>query len=154
MAKKRRSAAQKRATRKLVARNKAKSRRSTPKRRKTRKTNKRSTTRRTVAKKKKSSPSRRKFSVIDRIPILKNKTVQRVGFGLGMGSLAGLAASFIPVPIIQQNRELINTGVAFAAEPLAGVVRLALSGGLGQLTGLLGGNGGNSGNGVQNAGFA
>jgi len=153
MAKKRRSAAQKRATRKLVARNKKSSKKRMPKRRKAAKVKRRVSSRKTVARKKKSSPSRRKFSIIDRIPILKNKTVQRVGFGLGMGSLAGLAASFIPVPIIQQNREIINTGVAFAAEPLAGVVRLALSGGLGQLTGLLGGNGGNGGN-AQNIGFA
>jgi len=151
MAKKRRSAAQKRATRKLVASNKRRSHKSTPKRRKSQKTNKRRTSRRSVARKKRSSPSRRKFSIIDRIPILKNKTVQKIGFGLGMGSLAGLAASFIPVPIVQQNRELINTGVAFATEPLSGIVRLVLSGGLQQITGLIGGNGGGNG---QNAGFA
>ena len=48
-----------------------------------------------------------------------------------MGSIAGIAARNIPVPAVQQNAELIATGVAFATDPLAGVVRLALSGGLG-----------------------
>jgi len=106
-----------------------------------------------VAKRKSRRSSGGKRSIIDRIPLLRNKTVQKIGFGLGMGSLAGLAASFIPVPIVQQNRELINTGVAFATEPLSGVVRLVLSGGLGQLTGLIGGgqNGGQNGG---NSGFA
>ncbi len=152
MAKARRSAAQKRATAKLVRFNKAKSTKSTPKRRKSQKTNKRRQSTKSVVKKKGSRSSGRKFSIIDRIPILKNKTVQRVGFGLGMGSLAGLAASFVPVPIIQQNRELINTGVAFATEPLSGIVRLVLSGGLGQITNLIGGGGQAQQNG--NNGFA
>jgi len=31
---------------------------------------------------------RGKKGIIDRIPILKNKTVQKIGFGLGMGTVA------------------------------------------------------------------
>jgi len=94
-------------------------------------------------------------NIIDKIPLLKNKTVQRVGFGLGMGSLAAIAANAVPVPIIRQNAQLIGTGIAFATDPLSGVVRLALSGGLQQITGLFGGgNGGAIGGGAGNQGFA
>jgi len=143
MAKKRRSAKQKAATRKLVALNK---RKSNPKRRKSapkRKTNKRKTSSRRVAnKKKKSGGGKGSGGFINKIPILKNKTVQRIGFGLGMASIAGLALRAIPVPAVQQNAPLIQTGVAFAVDPLAGVVRLFLSGGLGSIGNLLGGGGG------------
>jgi len=152
VAKKQRSAKQKAATRKLVARNRRKSK---PKRRKsskTRKPNKRRSPSRSTAKKR--SKSRGKTSFIDKIPILKNKTVQKIGFGLGMGSIAGIAARNIPVPAVQQNADLIATGVAFATEPLAGVVRLALSGGLGQLGNLFGGQGGGGNGGGSNGGFA
>jgi len=92
--------------------------------------------------------------MIDRIPILRNKTVQRIGFGLGMGSIATIAAQNIPVPQVQQNAQLIGTGVAFITDPLSGVVRLALSGGLGQLGNLFSGGNGGGGNGGGNGGFA
>lgn len=154
MAKARRSAAQKRATRKLVAFNKRRGKpRSTTRRRSksSSKPNKRRRRSSNVAKRK--SPGKKgSRSFIDKIPILKNKTVQRIGFGLGMGSIAALAAGIIPVPAIQNNRQLIGTGVSFAVDPLSGVVRLALSGGLGQLGNLFGGGG--SGGGGQNGGFA
>jgi len=71
-----------------------------------------------------------------------------------MGSIAALIASRVPVPIVQSNAQLIGTGISFATDPLSGVVRLALSGGLGQLGGLLGGNGNGNGGGGNNAGFA
>jgi len=72
-----------------------------------------------------------------------------------MGSIASLIAGIVPVPIVQQNKQLIGTGVSFATDPLSGVVRLALSGGLGQIGNLIGG-GGNGGNGRNgdNPGFA
>jgi len=91
--------------------------------------------------------------LINKIPILKNKTVQRIGFGLGMGRLASMGARAVPVPIIQQNAPLIGTAVAFATEPLAGIVDLALSGGLGQIGNLLGSNNAVGGGGG-GAGFA
>lgn len=154
MAKKRRSAKQKAATRKLVALNK---RRAKPTRRKSskpRKTNKRKSRSKTVAKKRSSSGGKGS-GFINKIPLLKNKTVQKIGFGLGMGSIAALIASRVPVPIVQQNAQLIGTGISFATDPLSGVVRLALSGGLGQLGNLFGGGGNSSnGGGGNNAGFA
>jgi len=105
---------------------------------------------------KRKSPSRKgSRALIDKIPLLKNKTVQRIGFGLGMGSIAAIAANAVPVPIIRSNAQLIGTGVAFATDPLSGVVRLALSGGLQQITGLFGGgNNGAIGGGSGTTGFA
>jgi len=153
-----RSAKQKANDRKLgqMAKARARGRRSVSTKRKSpRKTNKpRKRSTRTVAKRKsRSKSSSRGGGMINKIPILKNKTVQKIGFGLGMGSLASLGAGLVPVPIIRQNAALIGTGVAFATDPLSGIVRLALSGGLGQITSLFGGgNGGNGGGG--NAGFA
>jgi len=130
MAKKTRTAKQKRATRKLVALNRRRA--SKPRKRRTsRKVKKRTSRRKSVARKtSRRRSSGGKKSLIDRIPILNNKTVQKVGFGLGMGALAGIILNFIPVPALQQNKALIQTGVTFAADPLAGVLRL---------TGLLGG---------------
>ncbi len=133
MAKKRRSAKQKAATRKLVALNRRRA--SKPrKRRKSQRVKKRARRRSPVARRttrRRSSGGKR--SLIDKIPILNNKTVQKVGFGLGMGALAGIILNFIPIPQLQQNKALIQTGVTFVADPLAGVLRL---------TGLLGGESG------------
>ena len=74
-----------------------------------------------------------KKSFIDRIPILNNPTVQRVGFGLGMGVLAveiiNLAARFAPAAIAQplmQNQRLIKLGVEAITEPISAVVDLVL----------------------------
>jgi len=157
VAKKQRSAKQKTATRKLVALNR---RKSAPRRRKStksRKPNKRRRTSKTVARKSRRKPAPSKGTgFLNKIPVLRNKTVQRVGFALGMGSIATIAAQNIPVPQVKANAQLIGTGVAFATDPLGGVVRLALSGGLGQLGNLFGGgNSGNGGNGGgANGGFA
>ena len=71
-----------------------------------------------------------------------------------MGSIAAIIASRVPVPVVQQNAQLIGTGISFATDPLSGVVRLALSGGLGQLGNLFGGGNSNNGGGGNNAGFA
>ena len=49
-----------------------------------------------------------------------------------MGALAGIIINFIPVPAVKQNAEIIKTGVTFAADPLAGILKL---------TGVLGGGG-------------
>jgi len=132
---KRRSAKQKAATRKLVAFNKrrkkpAKRRKSTPKRR--RKSNKR-----------RSKPKRRttnrgsKKSFIDKIPILKNKTVQKIGFGLGMGVIAvnviDLVSRFGPPGLtgpLVQNKGIIKLGVELATEPLSAVADVVLNRGV------------------------
>ena len=113
-----------------------------------RKVNRSKSSPKSVTKKtKKGGGPKGKQSFIDKIPLLKNKTVQRVGFGLGMGSIAAIIASRVPVPIVQNNAQLIGTGIAFATDPLSGVVRLALSGGLGQLSNLFGGSSTNGQNG-------
>jgi len=161
MAKKRRSAKQKAATRKLVAFNrrkgskKRKSKRSAPKRRKSsRKSNKRRTTK---PKRKKMAKGGKK-SFIDKIPILKNKTVQKIGFGLGMGvvvlNVIDLISRIGPPQLtapLAQNKRIIQLGVELATEPLSALVDVGLNSGA--LSGVLGRNGGNVSNG-NNAGFA
>ena len=138
-------------------RRKASGKKSTPKRkrRSVRKTIKHVRRRVSVARRK--TRSRRSGmggrKLIDKIPVLKNKTVQRIGFGLGMGRLATTGAQAIPIPIVQQNARIIGTAVAFATEPLAGVVDLALSGGLGQIGNLFNASGATGGGGG-GAGFA
>lgn len=87
-----------------------------------------------MPKKKKGSKSHPgKKSFIDRIPILNNPTVQRIGFGLGMGVLAvsiiNLAARFAPPAIaqpLQQNQRIIKLAVEAITEPISAVVDLVL----------------------------
>lgn len=144
---KRRSAKQRANDKKLGRMAKARARKSTPKRRKVTKSRKpnKARKRRTTMVKRRRSPSKRSGGkIIDKIPLLKNKTVQRIGFGLGMGTLAGLIVSQIPVPAIQQQSQLIKTGITFATDPLAGVVSLVLGGGLGNISQLFGGGNGAS----------
>jgi len=97
----------------------------------------------------KRSPGKKSF--IDRIPILNNKTVQKVGFGLGMGvvvtNLISLIAQFAPPALAQplvQNQRIIKLGVEAATEPISAVVDLALSSGMIQKVagGMGNGNGG------------
>jgi len=107
------------------------------KRARSRKSNKqRRSTHRSMPRKRKSSRRRSpgKKSFIDRIPILNNKTVQKVGFGLGMGvivaDIIGLAARFGPPQIsnpLVKNANLIKLGVELATEPLSAVVDVALN---------------------------
>jgi len=145
------SAKQKAAARKNIKKAQAARRKSS--RKTTRKAPKRKAAKRTkkTNKVRKSKPSvKRKGShgrlLIDRVPVLKNKTVQKIGFALGMGRLASTGARAVPIPIVQQNARIIGTAVAFATDPLGGVVDLALGGGLGQLQNLFGGgNGGQNG---------
>jgi len=143
--------------RKSSKRRKTKRKRTTKRRRKTTKRRKSSKRRKAIKRKKtKKRTAKRsgKSSFIDKIPLLKNKTVQKVGFGLGMGALAGIILNFIPIPALKQNAELIKTGVTFAADPLAGVLKISglLGGGGLNLGGLLGGNSQNGG--MNTGGFA
>lgn len=88
-------------------------------------------TRSLMPKKKKSGGKRRpgKKSFIDRIPILRNPTVQKIGFGLGMGVLVikgiELAARFAPPSIsgpLTQNAGIIKIATELVTEPLSAVV--------------------------------
>jgi len=154
MAKKRRSAKQKAATRKLVALNR---RRGKPKRRKSspkRKGNKR---RRTSQKRSKTTRRTSKKSLIDKVPVLRNKTVQKVAFGLGMGVIAiqliNLIARFAPPAIAQplvQNQRVIKLGVEAITEPISAAADLLLTSGA--LTRVGGGNSRNGG--MNTEGFA
>jgi len=91
-----------------------------------------------------------KKKLIDKVPILRNKTVQKIAFGLGMGVIAtqiiNLVAQFAPPAIsapIQANQRLIKLGVEAATEPLSAAADLVLtSGGLNILKAGSGGNGG------------
>jgi len=130
-----RSAAQKAASKRNVKKAQAARRknkpRSTSKKRKVKKQNKSS--KRPVAKR----PTKKSF--IDKIPILKNPTVQRIGFGLGMGvivvNIIDLVARFAPAqfaaPLVA-NKGIIKLGVEAVTEPLSAAVDIA-TGGLPQL---------------------
>jgi len=106
----------------------------------------------------KRSPGKKSF--IDKIPILNNKTVQKVGFGLGMGVVAiqliNLAARFAPPAIaepLMKNQRIIKLGVEAATEPISAIVDIALSSGM--IEKFAGGNGMSSSNGgMSTVGFA
>jgi len=98
---------------------------------------KRSRSRPPMPRKKKSRSKSRpgKKSFIDRIPILNNPTVQKVGFGLGMGvivkDLINLTARFAPNQIsdpLQKNERIITLAVEAATEPISAVVDLVTTG--------------------------
>jgi len=107
---------------------------------------------RSVAKKKSSSRRPGKKSFIDRIPILRNKTVQKVGFGLGMGVIVvdaiRLLARFAPPSISEplvKNANIIKLATEFATEPLSAIVDIGLNPGqISNITGRMGMNSGNS----------
>jgi len=150
--KKRRTAKQKAASRRNIKKAQKKSR--TRKRARSRKSNKQRRSRPRSMPKKKRRSSGGKKSFIDKIPILRNKTVQKVGFGLGMGVIAadiiGLAARFGPPQIsdpLVKNQNIIKLGVELATEPLSALVDVALN--PGQLKGITGRLGMNSNNGSQ-----
>jgi len=162
MAKKRRSAKQKAATRKLVAfnRRKGSNKRKTKRRASTKPKTRRKSNKRAKPKKKRNMAKKGgKKSFIDKIPILRNKTVQKVGFGLGMGvvvvDLIKLASQVAPpalaAPLVQ-NQRIIQLGVELATEPLSAVADVALNSGV--LTRLGGNNGFSPNNNLGNVGFA
>jgi len=148
---KRRSAKQRANDKRLGRMAKARSRKSAPKRRKaskSRKTNKPRKRTTTVAKrrftKRRATATLTGGGLINKVPILKNKTVQQIGLGLGMARIASTGANMIPVPQVQRHSRIIGTAVAFSVSPLAGIVDLVLGGGLATIQGLLGGGGGNT----------
>jgi len=125
-----------------------------PKRARSRKSNKqRGSSTRSVAKKGSKRRGGSKKSFIDRIPILRNKTVQKVGFGLGMGVIVvdaiRLLSRFAPPSIsdpLVKNANIIKLATELATEPLSAVVDVALN--PGQISGITNrlGNMGNPGN--------
>jgi len=148
-----RSAAQKRASKRNIKKAQSSRRKSKPKtKRKKGKTNK---------PKRKSSNMVKggKKRFIDKIPGFKNKTVQRIGFGLGMGVLVVSLIDFVAKqgppalsgPLVK-NKRIIKLGTELATEPLSAVVDVLLEGGL-NLGSLTGGNGQQSQQ-VANGGFA
>lgn len=74
--------------------------------------------------------TRRKSSsaggIINKIPLLKNRRVQKAAMALGLGTIAGLALQIIPIPALQQNSGTIKTGVTLAADPITGIAQLLL----------------------------
>jgi len=129
-----RSAAQKRASKKNIKKAQSSRRRNKPKsKRKSKKSNKpRKNTKKKMAKR----PAKSKKSFIDKIPILKNPTVQRVGFGLGMGVvvvkaidlIAQVAPPALAAPLVQ-NKRIIQLGVEAVTEPISAIVDVATGGG-------------------------
>lgn len=75
----------------------------------------------------KRSPAKKSF--IDRIPVLNNPTVQKIGFGLGMGVIALELIKVIPIPAVQENARIIKLAVEAATEPLSAVADIVLSSG-------------------------
>jgi len=144
MAKKTRSRKQKAATRKLIRFNKAKGKKKSSSRRKPRSKAKTTRKKRKVNKTRKTKTrvagKGKGKKIIDKIPVLKNKTVQRIGFGLGMGVIAvgiiDLAARFAPPALVAplvQNKQIIKLGTELVTEPLSAVADVLLSGGIGSL---------------------
>jgi len=131
-----RSAAQKRASKKNIRKAQASRRKKKPKsKRRSKKSNKpKKSTKRSVA-------GKGKKSLIDKIPGLKNKTVQRIGFGLGMGALVVGIIDFVakigPPALVKpllDNKRVIKLGTELITEPLSAVVDIALTTDLGSFS--------------------
>jgi len=147
VAKKTRSRKQKAATRKLIRFNKSKGRKKAKTRRKSSSKRRKTTKRRKTIKNKptrKGTTKARKKSFIDKIPILKNPTVQKIAFGLGIGLIvvkiidfaAQVAPAQLAAPLVK-NKRIIQLGVEAVTEPLSAVVDVVSGGGinLGSLSG-------------------
>jgi len=148
--KKRRSAKQKAATRKLVALNK---RRGAPKRRKSskpRKTNKRKSRSKSVAKRRSSSRAR---GITSKIPLINNPTFKKAATGIGIATL-GVAVLSLVLPQVA-NQPLVKPVLALLGGGVPGVVAQFLVQGSGGLTNIFGGGGNGAGAGAAgNTGFA
>jgi len=140
VAKKTRSRKQKAATRKLIKFNKSKGRKKAKTRRKSSSKRRKPTKRRKAIKSKpskKGTTKQRKKSFIDKIPILKNPTVQKIAFGLGIGLIvvkiidfaAQVAPAQLAAPLVK-NKRIIQLGVEAVTEPLSAVVDVVSGGGI------------------------
>jgi len=147
-----RSAKQKAATRKLVALNKRRARKSTPKRRssKPRKVNKRKSPTKRVAKRR-SAPKKR--SITSKIPLVNNPTIRKAATGIGLATI-GVAAINLVAPQFANN-PIVKPALAFIGGGVPGVIgQVVVQGGIGGLQNILGGGSSNGNGGGVNAGFA
>jgi len=145
-----RSAKQKAATRKLVALNKRRARKSKPKRRssKPRKLNKVKSRRKPMAKPRRST----KRSFTSKIPLVNNPTIRKAATGIGLATI-GVAALAAFAPQFASN-PIVKPALAFLGGGVPGVIgQVVVQGGISGLSNVFGGNGGSNGGGV-NAGFA
>jgi len=146
-----RSAKQKAATRKLVALNKRRARKSKPKRRssKPRKLNKRKSPTKRMAKRR-AAPKKRSFT--SKIPLVNNPTIRKAATGIGLATI-GVAAINLVAPQFANN-PIVKPALAFLGGGVPGVIgQVVVSGGIGGLQNILGGSSNGNGGGV-NAGFA
>ena len=147
-----RSAKQKAATKKLVALNKRRAKKSKPKRRssKPRKVNKRKSPTKRMAKRR--SPSKR--SLTSKIPLVNNPTIRKAATGIGLATI-GVAALSAFAPQFANN-PIIKPALAFLGGGVPGVIgQVVVQGGLGGLTNIFGGGNGNGGQAQTiNTGFA
>jgi len=147
-----RSAKQKAATRKLVALNKRRARKSKPKRRssKPRKVNKRKSPTKRMAKRR-SAPKKRSFT--SKIPLVNNPTIRKAATGIGLATI-GVAAIGLVAPQFVNN-PIIKPALAFLGGGVPGIIgQVVVDGGIGGLTNILGGSRASGNGGVVNAGFA
>jgi len=145
-----RSAKQKAATRKLVALNKRRAKKSKPKKRssKPRKVNKRKSPSKSMAKRKTTS----KRSFTSKIPLVNNPTIRKAATGIGLATI-GVAALAAFAPQFASN-PIVKPALAFLGGGVPGVIgQVVVQGGLGGLSNVFGG-GGNGNGGGTNAGFA
>jgi len=152
--KKPRSAKQKANDKRLGLMAKRRARKSTtkrPKRRKTtttkRKPNKARGRKKSVVKRRKA-PSKRSFT--SKIPLINNPTIKKAAVGVGMATIvSGVLSAVLPQ---FANNPIVKPAAAFVAGGIPGVIaQVVVSGGIPQISGLLGG-GGSSSNGNTNTG--
>jgi len=147
-----RSAKQKAATRKLVALNKRRARKSKPKRRssKPRKVNKRKSPTKRMAKQR-AAPKKRSFT--SKIPLVNNPTIKKAATGIGLATI-GVAALSAFAPQFASN-PIVKPALAFLGGGIPGVIgQVVVGGGIAGLSNILGGASSNGNGGGVNAGFA
>jgi len=145
-----RSAKQKAATRKLVALNKRRAKKSKPKRRssKPRKVNKRKSPTKRMAKRR-STPKR---SFTSKIPLVNNPTIRKAATGIGLATI-GVAALAAFAPQFASN-PIVKPALAFLGGGVPGIIgQVIVGGGIGGLTNIFSSSSNGNGGGV-NAGFA
>jgi len=149
MAKKKRSAKQKRNDARLGRMAKSRARKSTPKRRSSkpkrrksrRKVNKPRKRSKSVAKKR--APSKKR-SFTSKIPLVNNPTVRKVATGIGLATI-GTTVIAIVAPSIAAN-PIVKPALAFIGGGLAGLIgQVVVGGGLGSFGNIFGGSNGNGG---------
>jgi len=153
--KKPRSAAQKAATRKLVALNKRNARKTVlPKRRKRTITKRKAAKRKVLKQKKRKGNVAKKKGLLDNIPLIKSKMFKQAAVGVGTATLGGAILGLVVPQLASQ--PLVKPVLALAGGGAIGAVAQILTqGGLSGLgLGNLTGGGGNAMTNTINTGFA